>query len=114
MYFSKIKNPKAIRKQILLTARESILALSNQKKTENIKLKKQETITEITEKMNQIQKQIDKLNKILPNQELKKETETLKRIKKIPQTTQQTPRMTDLDRLDYTLKKIEEKLAKIE
>lgn len=125
MYFSRINNPNQLRKEVLLATKESIILLSRQKKSEDIKIKKGQLCEEINSTLNEIHKQIKNLDEILPNKELKKEPlitkkqQVKKEIEKpklkkfLPQESKEQ-QITDLDRLDYTLKKIEEKLSRLE
>lgn len=143
MYFSKLNNPKQLRKNILLGAKESLLMLSKQKQIEDLKAEKDQSIQDLSEIVQDINKEIKKLDAMLPNKELKKEamkrihhthTEVHHRVHhaKTKKTTTKSsstskfskssisdvqapkqPTITDMDRLEYTLKKIEDKLASL-
>lgn len=143
MYFSKLSQPKELRKSILISAKESLLMLSKQKELESIKAAKDEKIDKLATVIKMINKQIKKLDTLMPNKELKKEPMKRKKhlhnsihhhirkedlLSKTAKTkgkksksgklqeiqAPKEPTITDMDRLEYTLKKIEDKLASLE
>lgn len=135
-YYAKISDPRASRRALLESIKEPIVLLTQKKEIDELRKQKRELVLDVQEEFNDLLKILKKLEKILPQKELrqqilqqKKEAQkhknkvvvqkpakgtkkkTAKKTSK-PKLPVQKP-MTEVDRLAYTLNKIEEKLSQL-
>lgn len=136
-YYAKISDPKASRKALLEAAKEPIIILTQKKDIEDLRKKKHALVQNIQNDLDDLLNIIKKLDKILPEKELRKQIKhnkleeskkestkkkTTSEQKKVTKTKTKQKKevkapvpkpMTEVDRLTYTLSKIEEKLSQL-
>jgi len=128
-YFSRIENPKSLRKSILEAAKEVLVLEVKQKNFLELKDKRENLILQLDADLAELSTITKKLDDLLPEKQLKKElykkTESKKKTSKKVRTKKQKAqpqkeghgqpdhKITEMDRLEYTLKKIEDKIAQL-
>lgn len=128
-FFSRIENPKALRKKILESAKESLIIELKQKNLLELKDKREELIALLDEDLAELSLITKKLDDLLPEKQLKKELykklaperktskKTTTKKQKVESQSEVHKRpaqeITEMDRLEYTLKKIEDKIAQL-
>ncbi|MFT4282888.1 MAG: hypothetical protein ACMXX6_00505 [Candidatus Woesearchaeota archaeon] len=120
-YFFRIENPQDFRRNLLQGSRDVILLLKSESQIDDIINKKKVLTRELKDLMSEINFLCAKANDIILDTDLKLEfaaginyTEPSKIELKEPQEAQISSKpVTELDRLEYTLGKIEEKLQRL-
>jgi len=131
-HYAKISDLKKTRIALLEAAKEPVVLLSQQKIFNDLKKQKYEKVSEIESEFNDLINIIKKLDRILPEKDLRIEAKKLKKVeleKELKAKTEETKKnkksttkktskpaskpLTDVDRLEYTLSKIEQKLASL-
>lgn len=131
-FYSMIENPKGLRVSLLEASKETIVLIAKQREIFELRDSKKRKLTELNSLMKEIGDTTRRLDELLPEKVLKKEPFTdipkfpktarlrskgkIHKIKDIEPPLKPLPEgnITDLDRLDYTLKKIEEKIANLQ
>jgi hypothetical protein len=127
-YFSKISNPKQLRVSLLQAAKEPLILLSMQKELAELRANKKRIVSELESELAGLLNSIKKLDNILPEKELKKELYESKEekvdaiqiltrkqtVKKSDVAVSSEKQMSEMDRIEYTLRKIESKLAELD
>jgi len=127
-FYSRIENPKSLRKSILEAAKEILIMEVKQKKFLELKDKRENLILQLDKDLARLSTITKKLDDLLPEKQLKKELYkktkpekktpkkvTIKKQKAEPrqEVYKQPAQITEMDRLEYTLKKIEDKIAQL-
>src|SRR5690606_17686250 len=102
------------RKSLLEAARDVVILLKNNSKFLEIKERKKELLLDIQKDMSELKILTEKLNDLILDNELKKEialnTDIEPETKPIKLKSKDSLEVTEIDRLEYTLNKIEERL----
>ncbi|MFT4261654.1 MAG: hypothetical protein ACMXX9_04450 [Candidatus Woesearchaeota archaeon] len=130
-YFVRIKDPQELKTTILETARDAIILLRGHEIIKPFTLQKKALIKDVNQDLEYLKKRVDELHILLTNTDTKKEVEkdvsVLKSTKKESETSKTKPVKAhrteennlekttddDLERLEKTLDKIEEKLKNL-
>lgn len=107
-YFVRIDKPDTLRRDILESARESILYQYDYEEYEELRQEKQELITQIDETYDELVDEADRLLDKLDLEELHQDIEVA-----MPDESddgETTESLTETDRLKYTLRRIENTL----
>ena len=109
-YFSRIDNPKALRRSMLEAAREALVLEAKQKAFSILREKRKLLTQELESHIKSLEESMKILDGFLPEKDIKKELD-----ENVPKqqkgASKQT--LTEVDRLEYTLQKIESKLAEL-
>lgn len=122
-YFFKIKEPSKFRATLLQTARDSLVLLKNISVAEEVKIKKFKLLEEIQLEVDKLNELFVKLDELLLNDDFKKEfAVSIDDIKKEVEHKVSVRRKesqkieepaSEIDRLEYTLNKIEKRLESL-
>ena len=116
-YFVKIEDPKKLRINLLETTRSFLIIAREHKLLQDIRERKRLLIEEARSDLKKIIQTANSLNDLFPEDAIKDEAkkEALSLREEVEESIpQQAPKLTDLDRLQYTLDKIEGRLSQIE
>ena len=119
-YFFRIENPQEFRRKILQGSRDVILLLKSEIQIDDAINRKKVLTRELKDLMQEINVSCDSLAKVILDTDLKLEFASEIEYVEEPKVELKEPKeafvqkpATELDRLEYTLNKIEEKLQRL-
>ena len=122
-YFFKINKPSKFRSNLLETARDSLVLLKNISVAEKVKIRKFELLEEIQKEVDSLNELFVKLDELILNDDFKKEfAVSIDDIKqevehKVSVRRKESQKIeepaSEIDRLEYTLSKIEKRLESL-